>query len=56
MTEVMNSCKLGERKNCNLPGVKVDLPVLQAKDIRTILDAPEPKYGDAPNLCCEDIY
>jgi hypothetical protein len=29
--------------------------VLQAKDIRTILDAPEPKYGDAPNLC-EDIY
>merc|ERR1719335_203817 len=33
MTEVQNSCKLGERKNCNLPGVKVDLPVLQQKDI-----------------------
>merc|ERR1712060_1035672 len=32
MTEVMNNCKLGERKNCNLPGVKVDLPVLQEKD------------------------
>jgi len=32
MTEVMNSVKLGERKNCNLPGVKVDLPVLQQKD------------------------
>merc|ERR1719210_18706 len=32
MTEVMNSVKLGERKNCNLPGVKVDLPVLQDKD------------------------
>merc|ERR1712032_1236222 len=32
MTEVMNSVKLGERKNCNLPGVKVDLPVLQEKD------------------------
>merc|ERR1719367_2142523 len=31
-TEVMNSVKLGERKNCNLPGVKVDLPVLQDKD------------------------
>merc|ERR1712176_771171 len=32
MTTVMNNCKLGERKNCNLPGVKVDLPVLQEKD------------------------
>ena len=30
---VMNSKKLGERKNCNLPGVKVDIPVLTAKDI-----------------------
>ena len=28
----MNSAKLGERKNMNLPGVKVDLPVLQDKD------------------------
>merc|ERR1712039_334689 len=32
ITEVMNSVKLGERKNCNLPGVKVELPVLQDKD------------------------
>merc|ERR1719469_960585 len=32
MTEVQNNCKLGERKNCNLPGVKVELPVLQEKD------------------------
>jgi pyruvate kinase len=32
MTEVGNDCVLGERKNCNLPGVKVDLPVLQDKD------------------------
>merc|ERR1739844_81203 len=31
-TEVMNSVKLGERKNCNLPGIQVDLPVLQEKD------------------------
>merc|ERR1719387_554103 len=29
ITEVQNSIKLGERKNCNPPGVKVDLPVLQ---------------------------
>jgi len=32
MVEVLNDCSLGERKNCNLPGVKVDLPVLQDKD------------------------
>merc|ERR1719507_2901620 len=32
VTEVGNSVKLGERKNCNLPGVKVNLPVLQDKD------------------------
>ena len=30
---VLNTHKLGERKNCNLPGVKVDIPVLTAKDI-----------------------
>lgn len=28
-----NRAKLGERKNCNLPGVKVELPVLMDKDI-----------------------
>jgi len=32
ITEVMNNCSLGERKNCNLPGVQIDLPVLQEKD------------------------
>jgi len=36
ITEVMNACKLGERKNCNLPGVAVELPVLQDKDINDI--------------------
>eukprot|EP00798_Chlamydomonas_sp_ICE-L_P026970 gene26970-34984_t len=30
---VLNSKTLGERKNCNLPGVKVDIPVLTVKDI-----------------------
>merc|ERR1719401_1678030 len=37
MTEVQNSIKLGERKNCNLPGVKVDLPVLQEKDLKDLV-------------------
>ena len=30
---VLNTQELGQRKNCNLPGVQVDLPVLAPKDI-----------------------
>jgi len=37
ITEVLNDREMGERKNCNLPGVKVDLPVLQEKDIKDLL-------------------
>jgi pyruvate kinase len=33
---VMNESTLGERKNCNLPGVAVDLPVLTRKDINDV--------------------
>lgn len=29
----LNTASIGERKNCNLPGVKVDLPTLSEKDI-----------------------
>jgi len=36
ITEVINDFILGEKKNANLPGVKVDLPVLQDKDIKDI--------------------
>eukprot|EP00448_Togula_jolla_P005605 CAMPEP_0170598682 /NCGR_PEP_ID=MMETSP0224-20130122/16380_1 /TAXON_ID=285029 /ORGANISM="Togula jolla, Strain CCCM 725" /LENGTH=535 /DNA_ID=CAMNT_0010923255 /DNA_START=102 /DNA_END=1709 /DNA_ORIENTATION=- len=46
MTEVMNSCKLGERKNCNLPGVKVELPVLQEKDIKDLVEFGIPQGVD----------
>lgn len=31
--KVLNSKELGQRKNCNLPGVKVDIPVLTEKDV-----------------------
>ncbi|CAD7927394.1 unnamed protein product [Amoebophrya sp. A120] len=34
---ILNNAKLGERKNVNLPGVYVDLPVLQEKDREDIL-------------------
>jgi pyruvate kinase len=46
MTEVMNDCKLGERKNCNLPGVKVDLPVLQEKDTNDLVNFGIPRGVD----------
>jgi len=46
MTEVMNNCKLGERKNCNLPGVKVELPVLQEKDIDDLVNFGIPQGVD----------
>ncbi|CAG9465389.1 unnamed protein product [Pedinophyceae sp. YPF-701] len=40
--KVLNTKTLGERKNCNLPGVQVDLPVLMEKDIH-----------DLQNFCCK---
>ena len=33
---MLNDCAIGERKNMNLPGVVVDLPVLQEKDTRDL--------------------
>merc|ERR1712007_127622 len=46
MTEVLNTCSIGERKNCNLPGVKVDLPVLQEKDIKDLVQFGIPQGVD----------
>jgi len=43
---VMNDCAIGERKNMNLPGVKVDLPVLQAKDTRDLVEFACPQKVD----------
>jgi pyruvate kinase len=36
--EVLNKCKLGERKNMNLPGAIVDLPTLTDKDVDDIVN------------------
>jgi len=46
ITEVMNDVTMGERKNCNLPGVKVDLPVLQEKDINDLVQFGIPNCVD----------
>jgi len=48
MCEVMSGVELGERKNCNLSGVKVDLPVLQEKNINDLVNfgTPQPQGVD----------
>ena len=38
VTRVENNCKIGERKNMNLPGVVVDLPTLTEKDVDDIVN------------------
>uniref|UniRef100_A0A7S2HAX6 Pyruvate kinase n=1 Tax=Haptolina brevifila TaxID=156173 RepID=A0A7S2HAX6_9EUKA len=44
--EIMNTQSIGERKNMNLPNVKVDLPVLQAKDIDDLKNFAVPQKVD----------
>jgi pyruvate kinase len=39
--QVMNDIAIGEKKNMNLPGVKVDLPVLQESGGPGQVFAPE---------------
>lgn len=38
ITEVMNNAKIGERKNMNLPGCKVDLPTITEKDENDLVE------------------
>jgi len=46
MCKVMNDCKLGEKKNCNVPGVKVNLPVVGEREIKDIVDWAVPNDAD----------
>ena len=43
---VMNDCAIGERKNMNLPGVVVELPVLQDKDTKDLVEFACPQGVD----------
>ncbi|CAJ1336448.1 unnamed protein product [Effrenium voratum] len=44
--KVVNSCKLGEKKNVNVPGVKVDIPVVGEREIKDIEDWAVPNNAD----------
>jgi len=46
LTEVLNDCDIGEKKNMNLPGVKVALPVLQEKDKKDLVEFGIPQGVD----------
>ncbi|CAK0910549.1 unnamed protein product [Prorocentrum cordatum] len=46
MCKVMNDCKLGEKKNVNVPGVKVNLPVVDEREIKDIVDWAVPNNAD----------
>merc|ERR1740138_92131 len=46
MCKVVNDCKLGEKKNVNVPGVKVNLPVVDEREIKDIVDWAVPNDAD----------
>jgi len=46
MCTVANDCKLGEKKNVNVPGVKVDLPVVGEREINDIEGWAVPNNAD----------
>jgi len=43
---VQNNCRLGEKKNVNLPGVKIDLPVVGEREINDIVNWAVPNKAD----------
>lgn len=46
MTTVQNNCKLGEKKNVNVPGVKVNLPVVDEREVFDIEKWAVPNDAD----------
>eukprot|EP01055_Gregarina_sp_Pseudo9_P002050 Gregarina_sp_Pseudo_9__2049@NODE_241_length_3460_cov_2697_985092_g225_i0_p2_GENE_NODE_241_length_3460_cov_2697_985092_g225_i0NODE_241_length_3460_cov_2697_985092_g225_i0_p2_ORF_typecomplete_len516_score88_79PK/PF00224_21/9_8e146PK_C/PF02887_16/8_8e03PK_C/PF02887_16/3_8e28HpcH_HpaI/PF03328_14/1_6e03HpcH_HpaI/PF03328_14/0_0004_NODE_241_length_3460_cov_2697_985092_g225_i0841631 len=59
ITTVLNNAKIGERKNMNLPGVKVDLPVCGDREIKDFLEfgVPNQMHYIAASFvqCAQDI-
>merc|ERR1719226_399284 len=46
MTKVVNDSKLGEKKNVNVPGVKVDIPVVGEREVKDIEQWAVPNNAD----------
>merc|ERR1712176_918343 len=46
MCKVLNDCKLGEKKNVNVPGVKVEIPVVGEREIFDIEKWAVPNGAD----------
>ena len=46
MCEVQNNCKLGEKKNVNVPGVKVDIPVMGEREVHDVANWAVPNNAD----------
>lgn len=59
MCKVRNKCKLGEKKNVNVPGIKIDLPVVGEREIKDIVEWAIPSKADYIALsfvqCAQDI-
>lgn len=49
---MVNDCKLGEKKNVNVPGVKVDIPVVDEREIKDIEEWAVPNNADYIALSC----
>ncbi|CAE7642204.1 PYK [Symbiodinium pilosum] len=46
LCKVVNNCKLGEKKNVNVPGVKVDIPVVGEREVKDIAEWAVPNNAD----------
>jgi len=46
MGKIVNNCKLGEKKNVNVPGVKVEIPVVGEREIFDIKEWAVPNSAD----------
>ena len=49
---MVNACKLVEKKNVNVPGVKVEIPVVGEREIKDIEDWAVPNNADYIALSC----
>jgi len=46
MTRVQNNSRLGEKKNVNVPGVKINLPVVDEREVNDIVNWAVPNKAD----------